>query len=141
MTIVIYLNDFRSSFPTVRNLNTGTAFYLSQLEKVSTMNWVILIIAGLFEVGFTTCLKLSNNFTKLGWSIGFFISISLSFFLLNKASQTIPIGTAYSVWTGIGAVGTAIVGIILFREPSDFWRLFFITTLIASIAGLKFIST
>jgi quaternary ammonium compound-resistance protein SugE len=104
------------------------------------MNWVILIIAGLFEVGFTTCLKLSNNFTKLGWSIGFFISISLSFIMLNKASQTISIGTAYAVWTGIGAVGTAIVGIILFKEPSDFWRLFFITTLIASIAGLKFVS-
>jgi quaternary ammonium compound-resistance protein SugE len=107
---------------------------------VLSMNWVILIIAGLFEVGFTTCLKLSNNFTKLGWSIGFFISISLSFIMLNKASQTIPIGTAYAVWTGIGAVGTAIVGIILFKEPSDFWRLFFITTLIASIAGLKFVS-
>jgi quaternary ammonium compound-resistance protein SugE len=104
------------------------------------MNWMILVIAGLFEVGFTTCLKLSENFTKLGWSIGFFISISLSFFMLNKASQTIPIGTAYAVWTGIGAVGTAIVGIILFKEPSDFWRLFFITTLIASIAGLKFVS-
>src|SRR3954447_288806 len=100
------------------------------------MNWIILIIAGLFEVGFTTCLKLSNNFTKLGWSIGFFISISLSFFMLNKASQTIPMGTAYVVWTGIGATGTAIVGILLFKEPSDFWRLFFITTLIASIAGL-----
>jgi quaternary ammonium compound-resistance protein SugE len=104
------------------------------------MNWLILIIAGLFEVGFTTCLKLSNNFTRLGWSISFLISISLSFFLLNKASQTIPIGTAYAVWTGIGAVGTVLVGIILFKEPSDFWRLFFITTLIASIAGLKFVS-
>lgn len=104
------------------------------------MNWLILIIAGLFEVGFTTCLKLSNNFTRLGWSIAFFISITLSFFLLNKAAQTIPIGTAYAVWTGIGAVGTVIVGICLFKEPSNFWRIFFITTLIASIAGLKFIS-
>ncbi len=104
------------------------------------MNWIILIIAGLFEVGFTTCLKLSNNFTKPVWSIAFFISISLSFFLLNKAVQTIPIGTAYAVWTGIGAVGTVIVGIFLFKEPSDFWRIFFITTLIASIAGLKLVS-
>jgi quaternary ammonium compound-resistance protein SugE len=104
------------------------------------MNWLILIIAGLFEVGFTTCLKLSNNFTRTGWSIAFFISISLSFLLLNKAAQTIPIGTAYAVWTGIGAVGTVIVGIFLFKEPSDFWRLFFITTLIASIAGLKLVS-
>jgi quaternary ammonium compound-resistance protein SugE len=104
------------------------------------MNWTILIIAGLFEVGFTTCLKLSNNFTRLGWSVGFFISITLSFILLNKASQTIPIGTAYAVWTGIGAVGTVIIGMLLFKEPSDFWRLFFITTLIASIAGLKLVS-
>ena len=104
------------------------------------MNWMILILAGLFEVGFTTCLKLSNNFTNLKWSIAFFICISLSFFLLNKASQTIPIGTAYAVWTGIGAVGTVIIGIIYFSEPSSFWRLFFITTLIASIVGLKVVA-
>lgn len=101
------------------------------------MAWIILIIAGLFEVGFTTCLKLSNNFTYLPWSVGFFISISLSFLLLNKAIQTIPIGTAYAVWTGIGAVGTAIMGIWLYKEPSDFWRLFFIFLLIGSIVGLK----
>jgi quaternary ammonium compound-resistance protein SugE len=104
------------------------------------MNWLILIIAGLFEVGFTTCLKYSNNFKNLWWSIGFFICITLSFFLLNKAIQTIPIGTAYAVWTGIGAVGTAIIGISLFKEPADFWRLFFIFTLVASIAGLKLVS-
>lgn len=104
------------------------------------MTWIILIIAGLFEVGFTTCLKLSNNFTNLPWSIGFFISITLSFLLLNKAIQTIPIGTAYAVWTGIGAVGTAIMGIWLYKEPSDFWRLFFIFLLIGSIIGLKAVS-
>ena len=100
------------------------------------MNWLILILAGLFEVGFTTCLKFSDNFKNLLWSIGFFICISLSFFLLNKAVQTIPIGTAYAVWTGIGAVGTAIMGIYFFKEPSDFLRLFFIATLIGSIIGL-----
>jgi len=104
------------------------------------MNWLILVLAGLFEVSFTTCLKLSNNFTNTKWSIAFFISITLSFLLLNKAIQTIPIGTAYAVWTGIGAVGTAIIGIVFFKESSDFWRLFFITTLIASIVGLKFVS-
>jgi quaternary ammonium compound-resistance protein SugE len=104
------------------------------------MNWLILILAGLFEVGFTTCLKFSNNFKHTGWSIGFFLCISLSFFLLNKAIQTIPIGTAYAVWTGIGAVGTAIMGIYFFKEPSDFWRLFFIATLIGSIIGLKWVS-
>lgn len=101
------------------------------------MNWLILVIAGLFEVGFTTCLKMSNNFTNWKWSAGFFVSITLSFLLLNKASQTIPMGTAYAVWTGIGAVGTVVVGMLFFKEPSDFWRLLFIGTLIASIAGLK----
>ncbi len=105
-----------------------------------SMTWIILIIAGLFEVGFTTCLKLSNNFTNLPWSIGFFISIIASFLFLNKAIQTIPIGTAYAVWTGIGAVGTAIMGIWLYKEPSDFWRLFFIFLLIGSIVGLKAVS-
>jgi quaternary ammonium compound-resistance protein SugE len=103
------------------------------------MAWVYLIIAGLFEVGFTTCLKLSNNFSNR-WSIGFIISISLSFLFLNKAIQTIPLGTGYAVWTGIGAIGTAVVGITIFNEPSDFWRMFFIFLLIASIIGLKLVS-
>jgi quaternary ammonium compound-resistance protein SugE len=106
----------------------------------NVMNWIILIIAGLFEVGFTTCLKMSQNFTRPNWSIGFFISITLSFFLLNKAAQSIPMGTAYAVWTGIGAVGTVIVGILFFKEPAEFWRIIFIATLIASIAGLKLVS-
>jgi quaternary ammonium compound-resistance protein SugE len=101
------------------------------------MAWIFLILGGLFEVGFTTCLKLCNNFTKLGWSIGFFICITLSFILLNKAVQTLPIGTAYAVWTGIGAAGSVLVGIFLFKEPSDFTRLFFLFLLIASILGLK----
>jgi quaternary ammonium compound-resistance protein SugE len=104
------------------------------------MAWLILLLAGLFEVGFTTCLKLSNNFTDVRWSIGFFISITLSFLLLNKAVQTIPLGTGYAVWTGIGAVGTTIIGIYFFKEPSDFWRVFFIFLLIASIIGLKLVS-
>ncbi|HBZ66403.1 MAG TPA: QacE family quaternary ammonium compound efflux SMR transporter [Bacteroidales bacterium] len=103
------------------------------------MNWIILVVAGLFEVGFTTCLKLSNNFTNWKWSVGFFISITLSFILLNKASQTLPMGTAYAVWTGIGAVGTVLVGIFLFSEPSDWWRIFFIFTLIGSILGLRIV--
>ncbi|SMO59410.1 DMT family transporter [Solitalea koreensis] len=104
------------------------------------MAWIILVIAGLFEVGFTTCLKLSNNFTNLKWSIGFFVCITLSFLLLNKAAQTIPMGTGYAVWTGIGAVGTVLIGIFIFNEPSDFWRVFFIFLLIGSILGLKLVS-
>lgn len=107
------------------------------------MNWIILIIAGLFEVGFASCLAKAKETTGMAstmWMVGFFISLSISMFLLYKATQTLPIGTAYAVWTGIGAVGTVIVGIIFFKEPADFWRLFFISTLIASIIGLKFVS-
>jgi quaternary ammonium compound-resistance protein SugE len=101
------------------------------------MAWLILIIDGLFEVGFTTCLKLSNNFTRWGWATGFFACITMSFLLLNKASQTIPMGTAYAVWTGIGAVGTVIIGIMFFQEPVNLPRLLFIFLLIGSIIGLK----
>lgn len=104
------------------------------------MAWIILVIAGLFEVGFTTCLKMSQNFTNLKWSAAFFACIVLSFLFLNRAIQTIPIGTAYAVWTGIGAVGTVIMGIALYKEPSDFWRMFFIFLLIGSIIGLKVVS-
>jgi quaternary ammonium compound-resistance protein SugE len=104
------------------------------------MAWLFLILGGLFEVGFTTCLKFSNNFTKLWWSIGFFICITLSFLFLTKAVQTLPMGTAYAVWTGIGAAGSVIVGILIFKEPSDFWRLFFLFLLIGSILGLKMAS-
>lgn len=104
------------------------------------MSWLYLIIAGLFEVGFTTSLKLSDNFSNRWWSAMFFVCISLSFFFLNRAIQTIPIGTGYAVWTGIGAVGTVIVGILFFKEPADFWRMFFIFLLVGSIAGLKLVS-
>lgn len=104
------------------------------------MAWLILIVAGLFEVGFTTCLKLSNNFSDWRWTLGFLICAVLSFAFLSKAAQTLPLGTSYAVWTGVGAVGTALVGILFFKESSDFWRLFFIATLIASIIGLKFVS-
>lgn len=108
------------------------------------MHWFILIIAGLFEVGFTTCLskaKETTGSTSVLWTIGFFVTLSLSMYLLYRATQVLPMGTAYAVWTGIGAVGTVIMGILFFKEPADFWRLFFIFTLIASIVGLKFVSS
>jgi len=107
------------------------------------MHWILLIIAGLFEVGFATCLgkaKENTGNSALMWWIGFFICLGISMFLLYKATLTLPIGTAYAVWTGVGAVGTVLVGIFLFKEPVAFWRLFFLTTLIASIAGLKAVS-
>jgi quaternary ammonium compound-resistance protein SugE len=103
------------------------------------MNWVLLIIAGLFEIGFSSCLgkaRQAGSNTTL-WMIGFVICLTVSMLLLYKASQTLPLGTAYAVWTGIGAVGTVLMGIIFFKEPTDFWRLFFVFTLIASIVGLK----
>lgn len=108
------------------------------------MNWILLIIAGLFEVGFATCLgkaKESAGNIALMWWVGFFMCLGISMFLLYKATLTLPIGTAYAVWTGVGAVGTVLVGILLFKEPVVFWRLFFLTTLIASIAGLKVVSS
>ncbi len=104
------------------------------------MSWVYLIIAGLCEVTFASCLgkvKESSGAEAVWWFVAFLLSLSLSMFLLIKATQTLPIGTAYAVWTGIGAVGTVIMGIIFFKEPTNFWRMFFIFTLIASIVGLK----
>lgn len=104
------------------------------------MNWIILIVAGLFEVGFTSCLGKIRETTgseKYWWIAGFVFFLSFSMLLLIKAIQTLPIGTAYAVWTGIGAVGTVLIGILFFNEPVNFWRLFFISTLIFSIIGLK----
>lgn len=104
------------------------------------MNWIILVIAGLFEVAFAFCLgkaKESTGNEMYFWYVGFLVSLGISMALLVRATQTLPIGTAYAVWTGIGAVGTVLVGILVFKEPATFLRLFFITTLIISIVGLK----
>lgn len=107
------------------------------------MNWILLIIAGLFEVAFAFCLGKAKD--AIGsemylWYGAFLITLSISMGLLIKATQTLPIGTAYAVWTGTGAVGTVLVGIFVFKEPTSFLRLFFITTLIMSIVGLKVVS-
>ena len=104
------------------------------------MAWIYLVIAGLFEIGFTTSMKLSKDFTVGRWIIAFVICIYLSFHFLSLATKTLPMGTAYAVWTGIGAVGTAIIGMVFFNEPAFFARVFFILLLIGSIIGLKFVS-
>lgn len=110
------------------------------------MNWIILIVAGLFEVAFTTCLGKANQSsgsTFVLWLIGFFITMSLSMYLLYRATSgptALPLGTGYAVWTGIGAVGTVLMGIFFFKEPVTFWRIFFIFTLIGSVVGLKMVS-
>lgn len=107
------------------------------------MNWILLIIAGLCEAGFAFCLgkgNLSTGGRAVAWYVAFSVICTLSMYLLTKATKTIPLGTAYPVWTGIGAVCTVLIGIFVFREPTSFWRLFFIFTLIASIVGLKMVS-
>ncbi len=107
------------------------------------MNWIVLIIAGLFEVAFAFCLgkaRASTDQEGWWWYTGFVVSLISSMLLLMKALQTLPVGTAYPVWTGIGAVGTVLLGIFVFNEPMSFWRVFFLITLVASIIGLKAIA-
>lgn len=107
------------------------------------MNWIILIIAGLFEVGFAFCLgkaKNCNGTQASMWYLGFIVTLAISMTLLIKATQTLPIGTAYAIWTGIGAMGTVLIGIFIFKEPATIMRILFLTTLIASIIGLKIVS-
>ena len=107
------------------------------------MNWILLCIAGLFEVAFAFCLgkaKESSGNEMVMWYGGFLVALTVSMLLLIKATQSLPIGTAYAVWTGIGAVGTVLIGIIVFKEPTTFLRILFLTTLIGSIVGLKAVS-
>jgi quaternary ammonium compound-resistance protein SugE len=101
------------------------------------MAWILLIIGGLFEVGFTTCLRFVDGFRNIPWTLGFLASVTLSMGLLEVASRSIPLGTAYAVWTGIGALGTVAVGIIWFGEPATTVRLLLILGVVACIAGLK----
>jgi quaternary ammonium compound-resistance protein SugE len=111
------------------------------------INWIILIIGGLFEALFALSLgkmQHSSGRELFFWLLSFILSVSLSMFLLFKSmggSNPIPTGTAYAVWAGIGAAGTVLLGILVFREPVTLWRLFFLTTLIFSIVGLQITST
>ncbi|NCS89015.1 MAG: QacE family quaternary ammonium compound efflux SMR transporter [Ignavibacteria bacterium CG2_30_36_16] len=104
------------------------------------MAWLILFIAGMFEVAWAIGLKYSEGFSKFYPSVFTIVSIVISMGLLAYSLKNIPVGTAYAVWTGIGAVGTAILGIVLFDESKEFARLFFIFLIIIGIAGLKVFS-
>ncbi len=107
------------------------------------MNWFFLLIAGLLEIGFSISMvkmRDTSGWLFAGWTAAFLFFLFVSLWLMYKAVETIPVGTAYAVWTGIGSVGTVIAGIIFFKEPTDFWRLFFICTLILSLVGLKLVS-
>lgn len=107
------------------------------------MHWIILIIAGLFEAAFASCLgkaRQTSGTESLLWLGGFVLFLVISMVLLFKATEKLPVGTAYAVWTGIGAVGTVLFGIFFLDEPAGVWRIFFISTLIFSIVGLKMVS-
>ena len=104
------------------------------------MAWIFLVIAGIFEIVWAIGLKYSDGFTKLWASVFTIVAMLISFYLLSAALKTIPVGTGYAVWTGIGAVGTAILGIILFNEPRDAARIICILLIVAGIIGLKFTS-
>jgi quaternary ammonium compound-resistance protein SugE len=101
------------------------------------MAWALLVLGGCFEVGFTTCLRYVDGFRNIPWTLGFLASVTLSMGLLEVASRSIPMGTAYAVWGGIGAVGTVIVGIAFFGEPAGLVRALLILIIVAAIAGLR----
>ncbi len=103
----------------------------------SALAWLLLCVGGLFEVGFTTCLRFVNGFRNVPWTLGFLASVTLSMVLLAMASRTIPMGTAYAVWTGIGAAGTVLVGIWWFGEPVNSARILLLLGLIGCIIGLR----
>lgn len=102
-----------------------------------TTAWIVLIIAGLFEVCWAIGLKYTEGFTKLGPSVFTLVTLAISMLLLAKAAQVLPIGTAYGVWVGIGALGAAALGIALFKEPVTLYRMLFLLLLLIAIVGLK----
>lgn len=116
------------------------SFRLSLYYGGENMAWVYLIIAGFFEVVWAMGLKYSCGFTRLVPSLITFGGMAISFYLLSLAIKSLPIGTAYAVWTGIGALGTVLLGILLFNEPLNIMRIVFLFLIIAGIIGLKFTS-
>src|SRR5689334_12216570 len=102
--------------------------------------WLLLLIGGCFEVGFTTCLRFVDGFRNIPWTLGFLASVTMSMGLLEVASRKIPMGTAYAVWGGIGALGTVVVGILWFQEPSSLIRVLLILAIVAAIAALRLTS-
>lgn len=103
------------------------------------MPWLYLIVGGLFEVGFTTSLRFVDGFRNLPWTLAFLASVAVSMGLLEVASRSIAMGTAYAVWGGIGAVGTVLVGILWFHEPASAARLLLLVGIVTAIAALRLI--
>lgn len=103
------------------------------------MQWFYLVIAGILEIGWAVGLKVSDGWTRFWPSVVTLILIVFSYIFLSLALKTLPLGTAYAIWTGIGAAGTAVAGILLFRESGEWSRLFFIGVILAGIIGLKWV--
>ncbi len=120
---------------------------LLKIGKNMSVNWILLIVGGLFETGFAISLgkaQQSDGKEMWWWLLSFAICVSISMLLLFKAmggETAIPVGTAYAVWGAIGAIGTVIAGILLFQEPATFWRIFFLSTLVISVVGLQVVSS
>jgi len=104
------------------------------------MSWILLVVAGLFEIGWAIGLKYTDGFTRLWPTVWTVAAMVISLALLGLALKTIPVGTGYAIWTGVGAAGTAILGIVLFAEPATALRLGCIGLIVAGIVGLKFAS-
>lgn len=102
------------------------------------MAWIFLMIAGVFEVVWATFLKLSEGFSKTGYTICTFVGMAISFYFLAQATKVLPLGTAYAIWTGIGALGAVIVGVLAFQESLSPMRAIFLLCLLTGIVGLKF---
>lgn len=105
--------------------------------NTGTMAWLFLILGGLFEIAWAIAMKYSEGFTRLWPTVWMVIAMAISLWLLGLAMKTLPVGTSYAVWVGVGAVGTAILGIVLFNEPAHAARLASITLIVAGIVGLK----
>ncbi|WP_072396345.1 multidrug efflux SMR transporter [Hyphomicrobium sp. CS1GBMeth3] len=104
------------------------------------MGWIYLLLSGVIECAFTTTIRYTDGFTRL-WPTALVLALAaVSFFLVAKATETIPLGTAYAFWGGLGAVGTVIIGALYFNEPVTFWRMFFLALLIISLVGLKLVT-
>ena len=99
-----------------------------------------LIVGGVFEIGFTTSLRFVDGFRNVPWTLAFLVSVAISMGLLEVASRSIPMGTAYAVWGGIGAVGTVLVGLAFFGEPMSLVRVLLILAIVAAIAGLRLVA-
>jgi len=107
----------------------------------SAMAWGLLVLSGLIDVAWAMSVKMADGYSRPAWSVLSFVLLAAFIYTLGKALQVLPLGTAYAVWTGIGAIGSIVVGMVIFREPATFVRLFWIAITLSGIVGLKLTSS